>query len=312
MSKNNPMNYNFNLLKERILDTLESTKPHKQLNKIKGPTICVGSGGSKVVATFASCVLNAKNNCPTKILDPRDVLYENLKSNKNLFICSYSGNNHGVNILSQLKIKKYLLTYKEDEKKNYINLQCKSKLPKEMSFISLAATLMPMSILLSYYLNTDITDLINEMFNKISSLNFKIEDTNLPFDIIEGNDSLTPSIYLDSTFAEAGLESITRHSKYDFCHGRSTLPYTQKRNLIYLLSNKKELDELLLNNLESRYQSIIILKSDYKDPIINNFYLTLQAIYLTKHIAETKNIDLSIVNYDKELCKKLYKYEGEM
>lgn len=312
MSKNDPMNYNFNLLKERILDTLKSTNLNKQLKKIKGPTICIGSGGSKVVATFASSILNAKNNCSTKIMDPRDVLYENLTGYKNIFMCSYSGNNHGVNILSNLKIKKYLLTYKEDKKENFLNLNCLSSLPKEKSFISLAATLMPMSILLSYYLNQDITNLINEMFDKITSLNHNIENTNLPFDIIEGNDTITPSIYLDSTFTEAGLESITRHSKYDFCHGRSTLAYTQKRNLIYLISNQNELDELLLNNLQTRYSSIAILKSEYKDNIINNFYLTLQSLYLTKYIAESKKIDLSIVNYDKELCKKLYKYDGAM
>ena len=108
MIKNDPMDYNFNLLKERILDTLKLTNRNKTIKTIKGPTICIGSGGSKVVATFASSILNTKNNCATKIMDPRDVLYENLKGYKNIFMCSYSGSNHGVNILSNLKIKKYL------------------------------------------------------------------------------------------------------------------------------------------------------------------------------------------------------------
>ena len=61
MSQNNPMNYNFDLLKERILDTLKLTNINKNLKKIKGNTICIGSGGSKVVATFASLVFNTKN-----------------------------------------------------------------------------------------------------------------------------------------------------------------------------------------------------------------------------------------------------------
>lgn len=312
MSQNNPMNYNFDLLKERILDTLKLTNINKKLKKIKGNTIFVGSGGSKVVATFASLVFNIKNKCTTKVLDPRDVLYENLHSYKNLFVCSYSGNNHGVNILSDLKAKKYLLTYKDDKKEKFINLNCKSSIDKEMSFISLAATLMPMSILLSYYLEKDITNLINEMFDKVANIKFNIKNAQLPFEIISGNDTSTPHVYLDSTFAESGLSNLTIHSKYDFCHGRSTLSYTNKSNLIYLVSNKKELDELLLANLENRYNDIVILSSPYKDPIINNFYLTLQAIYLTKDLATGKNIDLSIVNYDKELCKMLYKYRGEM
>lgn len=312
MSKNEPMNYNFKILKERLLDTINSTNLNKKLKKIKGNTICIGSGGSKVVATFASLVLNTKNNCSVKILDPRDVLYENTSPYKNIFMCSYSGNNHGVDIISNLKQKKYLLTYKEENKENYINLKCISNLPKEMSFISLAATLMPMSILLKYYLNEDITTLINEMFDKIEKTTFSLKDNNLPFEIMSGNDTLTPQIYLDSTFIESGLSNLTIHTKYDFCHGRSTLSYKQKSNLIYLISNKKELDSLLLNNLKIHYNDIVTLQSEYKDPIINNFYLTLQALYLTKYIASSKNIDLSIVDYNKELCKKLYKYKGEM
>lgn len=312
MSQNNPMNYNFDLLKERILDTLKLTNINKNLKKIKGNTIFVGSGGSKVVATFASLVFNIKNKCTTKVLDPRDVLYENLHSYKNLFVCSYSGNNHGVNILSDLKAKKYLLTYKDDKKEKFINLNCKSSIDKEMSFISLAATLMPMSILLSYYLEKNIIDLINEMFDKIKKIKFQIDNPYLPFEVLSGNDTLTSQVYLDSTFVESGLSSIVSHSKYDFCHGRSTLSYTQESNLIYLLSNEKELDSLIINMVNKQYKNIILLQSEYNDPIINNFYLTLQSMYLTKYIAEQKQIDLSIVNYNKEICKPLYKYKGEM
>lgn len=312
MSKNNPMRYNFEKLKERILDTLKLSNVDKHLQKIKGPTICVGSGGSKVVADFASLVLNTKNNCSVKVLDPRDVLYENLTPYKNLFVCSYSGNNHGVNILSSLKAKKYLLTYKEDKKENFNTLTCSSSLNKEMSFISLAATLMPMSILLSYYLNKDISGLIEEMFSKVQSQNFFIQNTSLPFEVMSGNDTSSAEVYLDSTFVESGLNTLTIHSKYDFCHGRSTLAYTRESNLIYLISSKKELDELLLENLQNRYSSIITLQSDYEDPILANFHLTLQAMYLSEYLATKQNIDLSIVNYDKELCKKLYKYTGEM
>ena len=312
MSKNDSMNYNFDLLKERVLDTLKLSDLNKKLKKIKGNTICIGSGGSKVVATFASAILNAKNNCGVKVLDPRDVLYENLDAYKNLFVCSYSGNNHGVNILENLKIKKYLLTYKEDKKENFTNLTCKSSIEKEMSFISLAATLMPMSILLSYYLEKDITNLINEMFEKVKKIEFQIDNINYPFELLSGNDTTTPQIYLDSTFVESGISSLVSHSKYDFCHGRSTLSYSQDSNLIYLISNKKELDELIINTIHKQYKNIIVLESDYADPITNNFYLTLQAIYLTKYIASKKNIDLSIVNYNKEICKPLYKYQGEM
>jgi len=312
MSKNDPMKYNFDILKERVFDTLKLTNVNKKLKKIKGPTICVGSGGSNVVATFASTILNTKNNCPTKVLEPRDTLYENLENYKNLFVCSYSGTNHGVNILSELNIKKYLLTYGEDTNINFEKLKCNSSIDKEMSFISLAATLMPMSILLSYYLEKDCSCLIDKLINDAKNQTFDLKSTKLPYDVMSGNDTLTAEKYLDSTFAESGLGSLITHKKYDFCHGRSTLAYTEKRNLIYLSSNKKELDDLLLESLKGRYQNIIVLESNYNDIVIDNFNLTIQAMYLTKQLALEKNIDLSMVNYDKNLCKILYKYKGAM
>jgi len=312
MAQNDPMIYNFEILKERTLNTLNLTKGIKELKKIKGPTICVGSGGSNVVATFASIILNVKNSCPTKSCEPRDVLYENLENYKNLFVCSYSGNNHGVNILSTLKLKKYLLTYGEETDKSFKKIKCNSSFSKEMSFISLGATLMPMSVLLSYYLNKNCSSLIDELINKASIQTFNLKDYNLPYDVISGRDTLTPEKYLDSTFAESGLGDLVIHKKYDFCHGRSTLAYTEKRNLIYLSSNKKELDELLLDVLKDKYQNIIVLESNYNDIVLDNFNLTIQAMYLTKALAELKSIDLSIVNYDKPLCKILYKYKGAM
>lgn len=305
---NDSMEYNFKMLKERTLNTFTTSK---LLKKVKGPTICVGSGGSKVVACFASTLLNIKNNCPTKVLEPRDVLYENLSNYKNLFMCSYSGDNHGVDILSKLKIKKYLLTYGDKENESYKKIKCCSSLPKELSFISLAATLMPMTILLSYYEKNYLT-LVNEMFNKAETLSFNIKNIDLEFDVISGNDTLTPEIYLDSTFVEAGISSITRHSKYDYCHGRTTLPFKEKRNLIYLISQRKELDNLLLDILKEKYDSIIILESNYDDIVINNYYLTLQTMYLTKYIAKQKKLDLSEVIYEKEITKKLYKFKGKM
>jgi hypothetical protein len=149
------------------------------------------------------------------------------------------------------------------------------------------------------------------LFNNVKKLSFNINN-NLPFDILSGNDTITVERYLESTFTESGLTSSLVHKKYDFCHGRSTLNYTKKRSLIYLVANKKELDDMLIENLRYRYENIVILESNYNDVVIDNFNLTIQAMFLTKQLAEQKEMDLSIVNYDKELCKKLYKYKGKM
>ena len=312
MSSNNPMEYNFSVLKENIINTILVTDVSKKIKSVKGSTICVGSGGSRVVADFASVVLNIKNNCSVKVMEPRDVLYENLECYKNIFMCSYSGNNYGVDVLSSLKVKKYLFTYGDVDKNGYKRLKCNSDAQKEKSFISLGATMMPMSVLLSYSFKRDIYQLIEKMYDDVNKMEFNVKNPNLPFDIITGNDTSTCDVYLESTFIESGLGSVVRHSKYDFCHGRSTLAYTQKRNLIYLIGDRKELDDLLLKDLKNRYNDIIVLESNYKNVILNNYYLTLSALFFTKYLAELKGIDLSIVNYDKELCKKLYTYKGEM
>jgi len=308
MGQNRPMKENFAFLKQRVVDTLNQTDLHKKMKKIKGSTICVGSGGSNVVASFAALILNANNHCPVKVSEPRDVLYESLKNYKNLFICSYSGNNHGVNILKNLKIKKYLLTYGENDDFNI--LKCHSSIEKEKSFISLGATLMPMSVLLSCYYK-DYLSFINHCF-KVEKKRFFIKNIDLDFEVLSGIDTLTPERFIESTFTESGLSNVIVHKKYDFCHGRSTLSYKNKKNLIYLIANQKELDSVLLNELKHQYDSVVILKSDYKDLVLANYDLTLQAMYLSKYLAKKKKIDLSIVDYNKPLCKKLYKYKGEM
>lgn len=311
MSSNNPMSYNFNVLKDSVSSAICCCAVDKLLKKIHGNVICVGSGGSKVVADFASIVLNIKNNCGVKVMEPRDVLYENLKGYNNLFVCSYSGNNHGVDILSSLNIKKYLFTCGDVSKDKYKILKYSYNGDKEKSFISIGATLIPMNVLLSYYF-TDESNISEEMYKRASQIVFNIKNVNLPFDIISGNDTSTADVYLESTFTESGLGAVVRHSKYDFCHGRSTLPYTQDRNLIYLVGNRKELDDLLLDELKCKYKDIVVIESDYGDIVLNNYYLTIVSMFFTKYLAEVKNMDLSIVNYDKELCKKLYKYKGEM
>ena len=50
------MEQNFNLLQERVLDTLEKSDLlaiKQQLKNIKGNTVLVGAGGSSVVSTLA-------------------------------------------------------------------------------------------------------------------------------------------------------------------------------------------------------------------------------------------------------------------
>ena len=95
------MQVNFDILKERVIDSLESTDLkfiRKELSKLSGPTLFSGVGGSSVVSEFGAKVINAKNGIVSINSEPRDFLYQNNKAFKNVISCSYSGNNYGVEL----------------------------------------------------------------------------------------------------------------------------------------------------------------------------------------------------------------------
>ena len=96
------MEQNFNLLQERVLDTLEKSDLlaiKQQLKNIKGNTVLVGAGRSSVVSTFASKVLGISN-----VKSSRDLNYMNLDNIDNIIIFSYSGKGYVIeNILDKNK-----------------------------------------------------------------------------------------------------------------------------------------------------------------------------------------------------------------
>ncbi len=304
------MEENFKLLFDRIIDTLEKTdliKIKNQLENIKGNTVFIGSGGSKVVATFASKILNGSN-----VKSSRDLNYMGLNNIDNIMIFSYSGIGYTIENLLKNNKKIYLFTNGNREYENVENIKYNSSLKSEHSFISLASTLMPMTILYNYYKNLEINHLkliLNDMFEKAKNIN--IESNNV-YEILTGYDTLTASTYLESTMVESGIAVPIIHDKYDYCHGRTTTSYKSHNGLIYY-ENTKELDKLLLENLSKYYTEIIKIEKYYSDDFVidNDYYATIKSMYLTKKLAENKQIDLSKIEYSP-LVKKLYYFKGEM
>ena len=186
-----------------------------------------------------------------------------------------------------------------------INLQYKGSLPKEKSFISLAATLTPMAILLDYYLDGDWENLYDSLY----SYKFDIDNSNT-YEIMSGYDTSSASKFLESTMVESGIAVPVVHDKYSFCHGRSTLGYRFDNSLIYF-NRRNKLDQTLLEELKDHYQQIIILDGNYSDYVVDDFNLTVKSMYLAKAIAEAKGCDLSGVEYSP-IVKKLYKYNDKM
>ena len=299
------MQENFDILSDRVLDALNKTNLEETrsiLSSIKTPTIVSGVGGSKVVAVFTSKILASKNKIISTCLEPRDLLHTSVTGYDNVLSCSYSGTNFGVQTSFQNELNKYLLS--STRVPNITNITYETSLPKEKSFISLAATLIPMTIMLDYYL--DGSDIVPELLNQDTP----IIETHPVYEIASGIDTSTAHTYLESTMVEAGLAIPIIHDKYSYCHGRSTTSYHNNHSLIYF-DKDTELDRLMLEELKEYYNKIVILKSIYNDPIIDDYYLTVRSILLTKSLAEQTDKDLSKVEYSP-VVKKLYKYNGEM
>ena len=300
------MKDNFNNLNKRVIDSLHNTdldKINHELCKIYEPTLVSGVGGSSVVSEYASKVLSTKNHIITRNLEPRDFKYIDINLYKNVLSCSYSGNNYGVELSFLNNLKHYLLASKQSSDNKVTNLTYNC-LSHERSFISLAATLIPCSILLNYYLDGN-TDKINQSLNDIK-YNF---DVNCDvYEIFSGIDTSTASKYLESTMVESGIGIPIVHDKYSYCHGRSTLS-TVKNNIAVYFNTNTELDKLILQEIPKYYKDIIII--DTHSNLCDEFELLVKCMYLTKYIAESKSKDLSGVEYNP-IVKKLYKYKGNL
>ena len=301
------MHDNFKLLEERVIDTLCKTdleRIREELKKIRGPVICTGVGGSSVASEFASKVLNQKNGLVTDSLEMRDMNYKKLDGYSSVLACSYSGNNYGVETAFRNGLDKYLLSTGSID--GVCNLVYESGYHKEDSFISLAATLMPMSVMLAYYLDGDLNE-VYEILNRSREYNFSCDKV---YEIMSGYESSSAAKYLESTMTESGIGIPIVHDKYSYCHGRSTMSHHNDHSLI-MFNSGNELDKLLLEILGEYYKNIIRLDGKYDDSVLDDFYYTYQAMLLSYDMACSSDNDLSRVKYSPA-TKVLYKYKGQM
>lgn len=299
MEKN--MKVNFEYLKGRIVDAFDNTDTeyiNYELSKLDKPTLVSGVGGSSVVSDFGTKVLSTKNSIITRNTEPRDMIYMNSSVYSNIVACSYGGSNYGVELSFNNELKKYLLSKNKSEEA--INLQYKTTIDSEKSFISLGATLIPVSILINYYMNGDMS-FLDDIEERVFSFDTECEI----YEIFSGYDTSATSKYLESTMIESGIGVPIIHDKYSYCHGRSTMSINNNSIAIFLNRNS-ELDRLLLSEISKYYKSIIVIDGKYNDMILDDYQMLVQAMYLTKYIAESKSKDLSKVDYSP-LCKKLYK-----
>lgn len=296
------------------------------------PTLIMATGGSKVIAYYLQLIIErlGLTGIICEVIEPRDYFYKvNRETFSNLIVISASGNTNGINeALLDFKGNKYLLTENMKESNYQIVSWGNELYDKEKSFVSLATSLGPISLLLdstislNLELNSNeikkINDKIKELLlrsgEKIDSLNVKFKDISL-IQIISGYETKSSASVLESNLTEVGLTSSVIHDKGSYCHGRSNLLFQYPNSrIIYLSHGLKGLDSLLIDAINSEYSNISVFDtSDLNDNIFwKEYYLILQMYFLSKKIAEDKNIDLTQPEYNPTLVKRLYKFKGEM
>lgn len=335
-----PTELNFSKLEERIMQVNDPylgkyndiREMLYELTIDNKPTLIMATGGSKVIAYYLQLIIErlGLTGIICEVIEPRDYFY---KANKdmfsNLIVISASGNTNGISeALLNFKGNKYLITENVKEY-NYQVVSWGNELyDREKSFISLATSLGPISLLLDSTtslnlelgsneikrINDKIKELLSRSKEKINKLNVDFKDTSL-IQIMSGYETKSSASVLESNLTEVGLAAAVIHDKGSYCHGRSNLLFQYPNSrIIYLSHGLKELDDLLIDSINGEYSNISVFDTnDLSDNIFwKEYYLILQMYFLSKKIAEDKNIDLTQPEYNSTLVKKLYKFKGEM
>ena len=270
------------------------------LNEIEGPLLITGSGGSAIVGTYLAKVLSTKRKMITRFVYPRDLLYMNPDGYKSVLSVSYSGHNIGVDAIFENNLNRYLLT--GNKRENVRNIVY--KMMDEVSYVSISATIVPLSLIFLYY-HDDI-----DLLKKIISSETSLSSGNNAFEVMSGYETLTAATLLESSIIESGMATCIVHDKYNYCHGRINITKNNPSDLIFFKMNN-ELDDMLYENLKNHYHNIITIERRYEDDLINDFYASLISLKLIRNIAREHHIDISDMDelIDNDI---LYRFNGLM
>jgi len=329
----------FDKLKDRLI-CLNSCKDrvnniHDMLYEIsheQKPTLIIATGGSKVVAYYLQLVLERTGISGTicEVIEPRDYFYKyGLERFSNLIAISASGNTLGIEeALNDFKGKKFLVCENEREGNFEVVSWGNESYDREHSFISVASSLGPITMMADdtelgchkfgvdratiESVNKKIEELLRRSQEKIARMAYSFKDASV-VQLISGYDTKCSSVALESNLVEAGLGAPIVHDKGSLCHGRSNI-ISGDTPIIYLSHKKSELDDTLVDTLSSSYPNIQEFDSSdlsSESYFWREYYLLLQMYYLSKKIAEDKNMDLTKPNYNPKIIKPLYNYRGK-
>jgi hypothetical protein len=293
----------FDTLEEKVFHAISHSDLKvffDKLDSIEGPTLVCGVGGSSIVAVFLAKVLREKKHIITDFVFPRDLAYMDLTPYGNVIAVSYSGSKPGVEVCLQTNLKKYLLTGTPRPEFENIVYQ----MPKEVSYVSVSATIAPLTLILLWYLNDP------DLVQKILRRDVVSDSDTLHYEVMSGYESVTAATLLESSIIEGGFGTCVVHDKYNYCHGRINITRRLKSDLIFFRTDS-ELDEMLKRYLSAHYDHIICLDSGYEDTIVNDYALSVLSLKLVSKIAENKGIDISDMNElpDNDV---FYQYNGKL
>lgn len=303
-----------------------------QLTIDNNPTLIIATGGSKVVACYLQLIIERLgiNGIICEVIEPRDYFYKtNRNQFSNLIAISTSGNTNGIkDVLDDFNGTKFLITQNIQERNYQVISWSNEKYETEKSFISLASSLGPITLMLDATtslnmgigsneirkINKKIKELLIRSREKIDTLSVDFKNISL-IQIMSGYETKTSTSVLESNLVETGLAAPVIHDKGSFCHGRSNLLFQYPNSqVIYLCHQRRELDNILIELINKEYSNLSIF--DTEDITENYFwkeyYLILQMYFLSKKIADDKNIDLTQPEYNPKMVKKLYNFRGEM
>ena len=293
----------FDSMKEKIEAALRDTdldEVFRKLDEIEGPTLVTGVGGSSVVGRFLAKVLREKRHLLCTFVYPRDLTRMDLTPYENVIAVSYSGTNIGVDVIFDTKLNRYLFTgHPRSGCENIIYT-----MPQERSYVSVNATIIPMTVLLLYYCDD------HRLPEGILEEEIGSESDADVYEIMSGYETLTAASLLESCFTESGMAASVVHDKYDFCHGRINLSRKGNSELIFF-KMKSELDDLLYRQLKERYGRIITIERKFDDDVVDDYRASVMGLKLIRQIARNKGVDISDM---KELPDNdvLYLYKGKM
>ena len=285
---------------EYALNNTDLKEFFKGLDEIEGPLLITGSGGSAIVGTYLAKVLGTKRKMITRFVYPRDLLYMNPDGYKSVLSVSYSGHNIGVDAIFENNLNRYLLT--GNKRENVRNIVY--KMMDEVSYVSISATIVPLSLIFLYY-HDDI-----DLLKKIISSETSLSSGNNAFEVMSGYETLTAATLLESSIIESGMATCIVHDKYNYCHGRINITKNNPSDLIFFKMDN-ELDDMLYENLKNHYHNIITIERRYEDDLINDFYASIISLKLIRNIAREHHIDISDMDelIDNDI---LYRFNGSM